>query len=1124
MAPDRLLPQIIDDLAQQEPNRIICAIPQNEDIMSGVNEITVLQLSKAIDHAAWFLENTIGRSESFETLAYIGPHDLRYAILSVAAPKAGYKSFFISPRNSLEGQTSLLKAKKCTLLLTPATLPAGVAEVLQIAGPGLQLRHVVVPELESWLHVDVSEGHQPYPFTKRFEDSCNEPYMVIHTSGSTGIPKPITLPYRYFISCAAYVEDDYENGVKTLLSYMRERPGRIFHPFPFFHGAGIYLFYTFSLFLRQIPVVLTPKPLTAELADTYHRSGEVTSSFLPPSILDDISKDTSFTRNLSKLQFIMVSGAPLSQTVGDKVKPHTRILNFIGQTESGMLPHLFVGDDDYMYVRFFTRAGMEMRHRTEDLYEAVITRREGCERFQPAFAVSPQLNELGMNDLFSRHPDPAKSDHWLHRGRADDIIVLDNGEKVNPTSMEQTIATHPKVKTVMIVGEGRFQVAALIETTTAAAEADMDLSLPSSRVAFIEQLWPLVEQANAEIPAHGRLTKELVLFVEPERPLLRTSKGTLQRRASARSYLKELNSAYQALEESSGSAFVSTTIDLDKGDVDIQSDLRDLLENITGLKPSGDADFFAHGMDSLLALKVFRALKQSLSQYPEVVKRLYSSLIYNHPTVETLAQALSGLRKSAKPAGRTGSATTQGTTEDEQQRRDKIRKTIERYATTTSPPPRTPSDQCQSAVSAASAQMQMLYPSRCSPSGRHVLLTGTTGGFGTYILAALLSDPSISHIYCLNRSADAKERQIAAHEYHALISPLDPPSRVRVTFYQVDFSRENLNLSPEVYNHLLTHTTDIIHNAWTVNFNQSLASFAPTMLSGLRSLIDLAIRARAPGPHKSRFTFISSLGTMVRWKAAGRSGAASEEINHDIDVVERMGYAESKYVAEHILADAARTHGLHVNIVRVGQIAGPVKSGERGCWNRAEWLPRLIASSAELGMLPDSLGANEIIDWTPIDVLAAALLEIILPTPSADHLETDTETENVGVGVGVGVYHLVNPSRTTWEKLYPTVLERLSQARGPGQDLQLVSYDKWVAGLEESGARSHATTTTTAMDVDRNPAFKLLSFFQSSATTGTSDMTTEYSTKKAQERSPTLRSCGPVTRAWMQLWLKQWGW
>lgn len=52
------------------------------------------------------------------------------------------------------------------------------------------MRHIVIRTWDEWLaqeHVD------HYPYEKSFDEAAHDPFIVIHTSGSTGLPKPITL-------------------------------------------------------------------------------------------------------------------------------------------------------------------------------------------------------------------------------------------------------------------------------------------------------------------------------------------------------------------------------------------------------------------------------------------------------------------------------------------------------------------------------------------------------------------------------------------------------------------------------------------------------------------------------------------------------------------------------------------------------------------------------------------------------------------------------------------------------------------------------------------------------------------------------------------------------------------
>ena len=87
----RLLPQVVDELACSDPDRIYASIPRSSDLSDGFRDVSMLQISQAVNKFAHWLEGVIGRSTAFETISYMGPSDLRYPIIFLAAVKTGYK-------------------------------------------------------------------------------------------------------------------------------------------------------------------------------------------------------------------------------------------------------------------------------------------------------------------------------------------------------------------------------------------------------------------------------------------------------------------------------------------------------------------------------------------------------------------------------------------------------------------------------------------------------------------------------------------------------------------------------------------------------------------------------------------------------------------------------------------------------------------------------------------------------------------------------------------------------------------------------------------------------------------------------------------------------------------------
>lgn len=88
---ERLIPDIIDERARESPSQPFASIPRSSRVEDGFKDVTYGQLGNAINACAWWIEKELGKGENFRTLTYIGPSDLRYAIITVGAIKTGHK-------------------------------------------------------------------------------------------------------------------------------------------------------------------------------------------------------------------------------------------------------------------------------------------------------------------------------------------------------------------------------------------------------------------------------------------------------------------------------------------------------------------------------------------------------------------------------------------------------------------------------------------------------------------------------------------------------------------------------------------------------------------------------------------------------------------------------------------------------------------------------------------------------------------------------------------------------------------------------------------------------------------------------------------------------------------------
>ncbi|KAI8624079.1 hypothetical protein F5Y19DRAFT_491643 [Xylariaceae sp. FL1651] len=185
--------------------------------------------------------------------------------------------------------------------------------------------------------------------------------------------------------------------------------------------------------------------------------------------------------------------------------------------------------------------------------------------------------------------------------------------------------------------------------------------------------------------------------------------------------------------------------------------------------------------------------------------------------------------------------------------------------------------------------------------------------------------------------------------------------------------------------------------------------------------------------------FISTIDTCDGWNAA--DGPVPETRPEDLRLPS-TGYRRSKLVASLVLGDAAKAGGFPVTVIRVGQIAGSELETHTGIWNRHEWVPSIIASSAHLKALPGDLGQKNSIDWLPVEKMVSLIFDV--------------------AGTS-GYFHGVNPAATTWTELAPAIQEFYGKDRIP----ELLSFGDWVARLEDS-------QDDDVQIPDKNPSLKLL--------------------------------------------------
>jgi acyl-CoA synthetase (AMP-forming)/AMP-acid ligase II len=207
---------------------------------------------------------------------------------------------FTSPRNNLDGHLHVLAGADCHVFLRANG--TNVDSILEAR----RMRTAIVPEL-----ADMLEGTEPvavYPYTKTFEEACMDPCLVLHTTGSTGLPKPIVWKNANLASYEAWRTVPAVDGyVPTTAVYQQAR--RAYTSMPLFHTSGLNAGITWSLLCGVTLVYGAPKVVpNAGYADEMHLHAGVDATMGAPSIYEELSRDPESRRRLDKMQYVVASG------------------------------------------------------------------------------------------------------------------------------------------------------------------------------------------------------------------------------------------------------------------------------------------------------------------------------------------------------------------------------------------------------------------------------------------------------------------------------------------------------------------------------------------------------------------------------------------------------------------------------------------------------------------------------------------------------------------------------------------------------------------------------------------------------------------------------------------------
>lgn len=425
----------------------------------------------------------------------------------------------------------------------------------------------------------------------------------------------------------------------------------------------------------------------------------------------------------------------------------------------------------------------------------------------------------------------------------------------------------------------------------------------------------------------------------------------------------------------------------------LHATLADVWHTVLAVRPGTGDDFFGLGGDSLLAAEAVTRTLTALGLDPRHGSTLIHGLL-RRPTLEGFASAVADIR------GRNDSA------------------------------------EAPTVDFRAEGRLGFRLPPRQGPEPRwqqprDVLLTGASGFVGAFLLDRFLRTTG-ARVHCPVRSRDE------AHARHKVLRNLAryglarPEDADRIVCFPADLARPGLGLDADRAEELARTLDLVVHSAAQVNFLYPYEALRSANVDGTREIVRLAARRRVPVHFLSTVAVVAGFGT-----AGVRHVAEDLPLDHADRLT--MGYAESKWVAEQVLQDAAR-QGVPVAVHRPYEITGDRRTG--AC-NTETAICSLFRTVAETGLAPD---IRLPMDFVPVDYLADAIVHIATTRPA------DGST-----------YHLTNPHPADFHDM-------LGRMRAAGHSVRELPYPQWVEELVRHVAEhpTSATAPFVSLCVDRS--------------------------------------------------------
>lgn len=586
-----------------------------------------------------------------------------------------------------------------------------------------------------------------------------------------------------------------------------------------------------------------------------------------------------------------------------------------------------------------------------------------------------------------------------------------------------------------MIGDGRLCPAALIFLSESAEAIESEEQQQ-------QMVWTAVRDVNRNGPAHAQIRKDMIRVQSSAHSsrLEKSSKGTIMRGRVMTEFSAEIESLYadpvQTMKD--GRRLEAEPLDTI---LKVVSDIVSAHLQVEHVSP--DTDLYHEGVSSSGCMQIRNQLRLQLST--GAAAKMSPNVVYESGSIRGLAVYIRELAHFVQGSQTGGNGDFK---------------------------------MMQMAQKHVAGQLRMLEEMQAA--GHVILLTGATGSLGVHLLDQLLDTRGVEQIVLLiraphdhriaNSSEACRQRVESVLREHGM-APLGRKCAPVVICFPAELDSSTLGLSTSDRDRLMEKVTHIIHAAWAVNFNLPLKTFEAN-IAGVVNLYNLARLAGKRQRRAVSYVFCSSVASVMNAGGVGQPGdgdhstavGIKETTSDRPSDASSLGYSQSKWVAERILADLPNAatvpkdlkeqfpfphHGyVSISILRIGQLCGDTY---RSAWNMREAWPLMLDVGLRVMPLPQIPDLNAaslgILGWLPVNLAARAVLEISIGQFGRRRPE----------GGNLEIFHLVSTDeRTDWamaQNWLATMEFKDRKTEGletgaPRGKVQIVPATQWLEELE----------------------------------------------------------------------------